>query len=149
MVGMTARSATDGSISMKSSRARGVADGTALVATGPGVRAASPASQHDRISPPSSAWRRRSRPQKPRFAATARRKFRQVPQAVEERRQTQHRAVSAWGVPQCGHRHIGMAAMVAASAPRVERTGAGYFVMVMGVRSEARPNSSVCTQIVA
>ena len=32
----------------------------------------------------------------------------QVPQAVLDRRQTQHLAVSAWGVPQCGQRHIGM-----------------------------------------
>ena len=44
--------------------------------------------------------------------ATERRKCRQVPQAVEDRRQTQQRAVSAWGVPQCGQRHIGMRRMV-------------------------------------
>jgi hypothetical protein len=50
--------------------------------------------------------------------------LRQVPQEVEDRRHTQHRAVSAWGVPQCGHRHIGMGRMVAASRPAVERVDA-------------------------
>ena len=40
--------------------------------------------------------------------ATDRRKCRQVKQLVEDRLQTQHREVSAWGVAQCGHRHIGM-----------------------------------------
>jgi hypothetical protein len=38
-----------------------------------------------------------------------RRKWRQVAQLVEERLQTQHRAVSGWGVEQCGQRHNGMA----------------------------------------
>jgi len=37
------------------------------------------------------------------------RKLRQVPQLVEERWQTQQRAVSACGVLQCGQRHNGMA----------------------------------------
>ena len=35
--------------------------------------------------------------------------IRQVAQLVLDRLQTQHRAVSAWGVPQWGQRHIGMA----------------------------------------
>ena len=43
-----------------------------------------------------------------------------MPQAVEDRRQTQHLAVSAWGVPQCGQRHIGMARMVAAIGSPVD-----------------------------
>ena len=42
------------------------------------------------------------------LAATDARKWRQVPHEVLERRQTQQRAVSAWGVPQCGQRHIAM-----------------------------------------
>jgi hypothetical protein len=67
-----------------------------------------PASQQPRCSVPSSGRRWRSSPQYPICAATERRKCRQVEQVVEDRRQTQHRAVSAWGVPQWGHRHIGM-----------------------------------------
>jgi hypothetical protein len=71
--------------------------------------AASAASQQGRISSPLSGRRWRSRPQYPSWPATARRKWRQAPQAVLDRWQTQQRAVSAWGVAQCGQRHIGMA----------------------------------------
>lgn len=37
------------------------------------------------------------------------RKSAQLEQAMLERRHTQQRAPSAWGVPQCGQRHVGMA----------------------------------------
>jgi hypothetical protein len=65
-------------------------------------------SQQARISSPWSGARLRSRPQKPTPAATEPRKFRHVAQLVEDLWQTQQRAVSAWGVPQCGQRHSGM-----------------------------------------
>jgi hypothetical protein len=42
------------------------------------------------------------------LAATETRKWRQVAQLVEERRQTQQRSASGCGVAQCGHRHNGM-----------------------------------------
>jgi hypothetical protein len=40
--------------------------------------------------------------------AMDRRKWTQVAQLVLERRQTQHRAASGWGVRQCGQRQFGM-----------------------------------------
>jgi hypothetical protein len=40
--------------------------------------------------------------------ATERRKWRHVAQEVVDRWQTQHRAASAWGVAQWGHRHTTM-----------------------------------------
>ena len=58
-----------------------------------------------------------------------------------DRRQTQHLAVSAWGVPQCGQRHIGMAGWCAANPCGVEwargvmssRAADGYLTMEMTV----------------
>ena len=102
--------------STNSSRRTDVPSSTAVAGTGElrGIPAAGAsgtsgrASQQGRISSPRSGRRSRSSPQKPTWAATDRRKLRQEAQAVLERRQTQHRAVSAWGVPQCGQRHIGM-----------------------------------------
>jgi hypothetical protein len=44
----------------------------------------------------------------PKGTATERRKWLQTEQAVLERRQTQQRAASGWGVRQCGHRQFGM-----------------------------------------
>jgi hypothetical protein len=83
-----------------------------VVRRSPGVGATSvgtlDASQQARISSPRNGRRSRSSPQYPSCPATDRRKCRQVAQAVLERWQTQHLAVSAWGVPQCGQRHIGM-----------------------------------------
>jgi hypothetical protein len=66
-----------------------------------------------------------------------------VPQAVEERWHTQQRAVSAWGVPQCGQRHIGMARMVAAIGTGVDR----YRVIETTVWSLDCPKSVVLTRI--
>jgi hypothetical protein len=36
----------------------------------------------------------------------------QVWQVVEDREQTQQRELSAWGVPQCGHRHVAICGAV-------------------------------------
>jgi hypothetical protein len=91
------------------SRARSARAGAGSRTVPPGSSAsATDASQQARISSPRSGRRSRSRPQYPSWPATDRRKLRQVAQAVLDRRQTQHLAVSAWGVPQCGQRHIGM-----------------------------------------
>jgi hypothetical protein len=65
--------------------------------------------QQPRCSAPVSGSRFASRPQNPTDAASDRRKCRHVEQVVDDRWQTQHRAASGCGVPQCGHRHIGMA----------------------------------------
>ena len=65
-----------------------------------------------------------SRPHRPRPAATARRKWMQVEQVVDEVAQTQHRAVSGCGVPQVGHRQVGMARSVAATARGVSHAAA-------------------------
>jgi hypothetical protein len=73
---------------------------------GSGVNGCAASSQHARTSSPSSGRRWRSRAQKPSRAATDRRKWRQVPQLVDDRWQTQHRDASGWGVEQCGQRHI-------------------------------------------
>jgi hypothetical protein len=65
-------------------------------------------SQHARISSPWSGARVRSSPQNPTPAATEPRKFWHVAQLVDDLWQTQQRAVSACGVPQCGQRHNDM-----------------------------------------
>ena len=44
----------------------------------------------------------------PTSGAIDRRKWMQVAQLVLERRQTQQRAASGWGVRQCGQRQFGM-----------------------------------------
>ncbi len=58
--------------------------------------------------------------------ATERRKFRHVPQLVDDRLQTQQRAVTAWGVEQWGHRHIAIGAMVAARRAPVNAERPGW-----------------------
>ena len=68
--------------------------------------AAGLSSQHPRCSRPVRGRRRASSPQYPRSPARARRKWVQVEQVVDDRRQTQQRAVSACGAPQCGQCHM-------------------------------------------
>ena len=63
-------------------------------------------SQQPRCSTPVSGRRLASRPQYPWSPARARRKWVQVEQVVDDRRQTQQRAVSACGAPQCGQCHM-------------------------------------------
>ena len=62
--------------------------------TGSGMIGSAPSSQQARTSSPWSGSRRRSSPQNPTRAATEPRKWRQVPQLVEERWQTQQRDAS-------------------------------------------------------
>lgn len=72
-----------------------------------------------------------------------------MPQLVDERLQTQQRAVSAWGVAQCGHRHMAIAAMVAAMCAAVNVAERIYLAIVMTDRSVVVPNSLVMTSTVA
>ena len=62
--------------------------------TGSGGAATAPSSQQARTSSPWSGSRRRSRPQNPIRPATEPRNWRQVPQLVDERWQTQQRDAS-------------------------------------------------------
>jgi hypothetical protein len=83
-----------------------------------GCPAAALGSQQPRCSRPVRGGRRASRPQYPRSPARARRKWVQVEQVVDDRRQTQQRAVSACGAPQCGQCHMTRAMVAAHASPR-------------------------------